>query len=100
RLKDQTLAVAATLLERQHDFDFAIPEAVQQAHPDRDTLQVGEVRYRAVLMAPSDFWPEEALDVLLDYIKGGGKVVFLGRQPLSIQRLLFRTGVVRVGEDG
>lgn len=57
---------------------------------------MGEARYRAILISPSDFWPENALDVLLDYITGGGRVVFLGRQPLSIQRLLFRSGVVRV----
>lgn len=100
RLKSESLAVAQHLLTLSHDFDLADADTlIQKARQGAEgQIRVGEAQYRAVLVAPSDFWPEDALDILLNYIKDAGRVIFLGRQPLSIQRLLFRTGVVRVSE--
>jgi hypothetical protein len=104
RLPEPTRAVAEALLSLQRDFDLTDAETLskQPEHAPTESpsqiFQVGEAHYGVVAVAPSDFWPENLLDLLLDYIKGGGRVVFLGRQPLSIQRLLFRTGVVRVGD--
>jgi hypothetical protein len=107
RLAEPTKAVAEALLSLQRDFDLTDSETLskQPEHPKAtpaetptQIFQLGEAHYGVVAVAPSDFWPENVLDLLLDYINGGGRVVFLGRQPLSIQRLLFRTGVVRVGD--
>jgi hypothetical protein len=116
RLEEPTKSVAEALLSLQHDFDLADAETLarqeeaqagqRRSQQPRDTssetsvevFPVGQALYRVVVISPSDFWPENVLDLLLDYITGGGRVVFLGRQPLSIQRLLFRSGVVRVGD--
>jgi hypothetical protein len=96
------------LLTLQRDFDLATVETLGQTKQSTvstgeptavESFQMGVARYRVILISPSDFWPENTLDVLLDYINSGGRVVFVGRQPLSIQRLLFRTGVVRVGDN-
>jgi hypothetical protein len=104
RLTEPSVEVAKSLLAAQRDFDLADAAALEkhgQAHGasiDRE-LQVGQAHYSVVVVAPSDAWPEASLDILQDFIVGGGKVVFLGRQPLSIQRLLLRTGVVRVSDS-
>jgi len=103
RLQESTKAAAQALLTLQRDFDLADVATLREAKPPEEpiaveNLHIGDARYRVILIAPSDFWPEDTLDLLLDYIQTGGRVVFVGRQPLSIQRLLFRTGVVRVGD--
>ena len=99
RLQEPSKAAVEALLTQQRDFDLAAAETLGRQEMREQIFQLGDAGYRVILIAPSDFWPENLLDVLLDYISGGGRVIFLGRQPLSIQRLLFRTGVVRVGDS-
>jgi hypothetical protein len=100
RLTAPSVEVAKSLLAAQRDFDMADAAALEKHGQSVDReLQIGSARYPVVVVAPSDSWPEASLDILQDFIVSGGKVVFLGRQPLSIQRLLLRTGVVRVSES-
>ena len=99
RLVPESAAVAETLLALQRDYDLVDAGALTARGRIADRkIQVGAAGYEALLLAPSDRWPEEMLDVVEQYIDAGGRVLFLGRQPLSIQRLLLRTGVVRVSE--
>ena len=100
RLTEPSVAVAQAMLTMQRDFDIAGSATLEKLGQTLDNeLQLGSAHYRTVLVAPSDAWPEPTLDILQDFIVGGGRVVFLGRQPLAIQRLLLRTGVVRVSES-
>jgi hypothetical protein len=105
RLAEPSVAVMEALLAGQRDFDVVdAARLLDNNSPnspqlDGENLQLGEGHYGVILVAPSDAWPEETLDLLQEFITARGKVIFLGRQPLAIQRLLLRTGVVRVGES-
>ena len=100
RLAAPSVEVAKALLASQRDFDLADAATLEKHGQTLESeLQIGQARYPVLVVAPSDFWPETSLDILQDFIVGGGKVIFLGRQPLSIQRLLLRSGVVRVSES-
>ncbi|GEM_PF-4467892 len=106
RLAAETRTAVDALLALDRDFDLASPETFaklpmalnRSGEAQAGSFSLGSATYHVMAVAPSDFWSEEILDTLLEYINAGGRVVFVGRQPLTIQRLLFRTGVVRVGD--
>jgi hypothetical protein len=101
KIDEKYTGLLRNLLELHLDFDIG-DELILARHgrPGRGRLQVGPGgSYSMVVVPPAYRWEESTLDLLEEMITSGGRVLFIGQQPLSIQRLLLRTGVARVGEE-
>ncbi len=94
-------ATIQALLGMHRDFDLGDEVLLNREGKVADgVLHAGTAgRYHVVVVPPAYRWNEETINMLMDFIRGGGRVIFRGRQPLSIQPLLLRTGVVRIGEE-
>ncbi len=78
-----------SLLLGQLDFDL-IDESLlpSQFGGVKNGLEVGKMKYDAVLVPPLDTIRSSTLDVLEKFIEAGGKVVFAGRAPRYVDALL------------
>ncbi len=101
KIDEKYIGVLRNLLGLHQDFDIG-DELILARHGDAGNgrLRVGSGgNYSMVIVPPAYRWEESTLDLLDTMITTGGRVLFIGQQPLSIQRLLLRTGVARVGEE-
>lgn len=74
--------VCEWLLEGQIDFDYICEsELPEQAGEISDKLSVGEMSYSAVVVAGCETLRGTTLDILEQFNKSGGKVVFAGKAP-------------------
>lgn len=68
------------------DFDF-ISEALlpsQYSATGDNGLKVGEMNYSAVVIPPLDTVRKSTLDILTEFVERGGKVIFTGECPRSV----------------
>lgn len=73
------------LLNNTLDFDFINEEQLPQLYKKSSTgLQVGSMNYDAVIIPNIDEIRTSTLEILDEYIEGGGKVIFAGNCPKYI----------------
>ena len=78
----QFLSITNTLLEQKLDFDFGEEEILSRhGSVKAEKLHVNLASYRAVLIPELDTIRRTTLDLLADFVKAGGTVVYLGKVP-------------------
>ena len=76
-----------TLCGRHYDFDLGDELILKDlAAVSKARLQVGRCRYRAVLVPPMDTMLESTWDLLEQYERAGGALIFMEPRPLPVGR--------------
>ena len=85
------LAIARSLLERQHDFDFVDDRSLSSLlkHDNGKLVNLSGQAYRAVIIPSITVISQAALDKLRTFKEAGGEVIFLGRTPTMVVEKTF-----------
>ncbi|MFP4052478.1 MAG: glycosyl hydrolase [Phycisphaerae bacterium] len=83
---DQALnSIAFSLTGRHHDWDFGDESLLEKhAKATREGLQVGQMRYRVVVVPPAMTLRETTVQLLDKFLASGGKVLIVGEAPQRI----------------
>lgn len=65
------------------DFDFISESMLPQLHGgcDGNVIAVGDMNYSAVIVAGCETLRSSTVDILSDFAKNGGRVIFVGQEP-------------------
>ena len=90
-------AIAQTLLETQHDFDFVDDLALKEATLSSDgELLVGNMHYHTLIIPPSDWMEPEAQATVKQFIAAGGTVLSDGTPDAPLLRTASPQPMLRV----
>jgi len=83
-------SLAKWLLSGTVDFDYLSESTLptQYTRTENKVLKVGEMEYTTVLVPPMRTIRQSTLDILQDFVKRGGKVIFAGEAPTCVNGAL------------
>ena len=85
RLDEQFADINKWLLEGLIDFDYICESTLpNQLAEITDTLQVGKMKYSAIVVAGCETLRRSTLEILEEYQQAGGKIIFVGDAPKYI----------------
>ena len=83
RLSGQIETLCRALLESQRDFEFLFEEAIDEGKVKADDGKViaGQESYEALIVPGIRVMSKKAMELVLKFVQGGGKAIFLGPLP-------------------
>lgn len=81
QIRDDWVYTTKTILLNQLQYDHLDSEMLPQFEVKNGRLIMGRASYGLVIIPPAFFYEKEALNKLMEFLRGGGHLLFLGKLP-------------------